>query len=263
LACIGLLKLYSQKMQASTAILESMIKFIQAHGDERVTDIRRQAANDFTVGKEKTIEAEKKRLSEQFQKDLAAAEIQFKIEKSAQQNQQRIDKMRRINELVEGLQHEAKLKMHAKMTTDQTAYRTLLKNLLVQGLIRLIEADVTLRCRKSDVAHVEAIIDPAIKQYKELMITQVKALKGREDIPCKVKVDKEHFLPEWNEADQANSCLGGFVMYCKKNRITCSQTLDDRIAMTYQQAIPQIRTALFPSLIKPEKAKPVPHERGH
>ena len=44
-------------------------------------------------------------------------------------------------------------------------------------------------------------------------------------------------------------------MYCKKNRITCSQTLDDRIAMTYQQAIPQIRVQLFPSLIKPEKVK--------
>lgn len=90
-------------MQASGAILDSMIKFIQAHGDERVNEIKRQAANDFTVGKEKTIEAEKKRLVDQFQKDLAAAEVNFKIEKSAQQNQQRIDKMRKINELVEGL----------------------------------------------------------------------------------------------------------------------------------------------------------------
>lgn len=73
-------------MQASGAILDSMIKFIQAHGDERVNEIKRQAANDFTVGKEKTIEAEKKRLSEQFAKDLASAEVNFKIEKSAQQN---------------------------------------------------------------------------------------------------------------------------------------------------------------------------------
>ena len=95
-------------MQASGQILDSMIKFIKAHGDERVAEIRRQANNDFTVGKEKTIEAEKKRLVEQYQKDLANAEVNFKIEKSALQNQQRIDKMRRINELVEGLQHDAK-----------------------------------------------------------------------------------------------------------------------------------------------------------
>jgi len=119
------------------------------------------------------------------------------------------------------------------MSTNSGAYRDLLKNLLIQGLIRLIEADVTLRCRKSDVAHVEAIIEPAIAEYKKLMLSQVKALKGRDDIPCKVKVDKANFLPEWNSEDKLNSCLGGFVMYCKKNRITCSQTLDDRMAMTY------------------------------
>jgi V-type H+-transporting ATPase subunit E len=148
-----------------------MIKFIKAHGDERVAEIKRQAANDFTVGKEKTIEAEKKRLVEQYQKELAAAEVNFKIEKSALQNQQRIDKMRRINELVEGLQHDAKVKMHDKMSKDTAAYKKLLKQLLIQGLIRLIEADVTLRCRKSDVAHVESIIDDAIKEYKKLMMS--------------------------------------------------------------------------------------------
>jgi hypothetical protein len=43
-----------------------MINFIKAHGEERVSEIKRQASNDFTVGKEKTIEAEKKRLVEQF-----------------------------------------------------------------------------------------------------------------------------------------------------------------------------------------------------
>lgn len=94
------------------------------------------------------------------------------------------------------------------------------------------------------------------------MLSQVKALKGRDDIPCKVKVDKEHFLPEWKAEEQSSSCLGGFVMYCKKNRITCSQTLDDRIAMTFQQAIPQIRVELFPSLIKPEKVREH-KERNH
>jgi hypothetical protein len=114
-------------MQASSAILDSMIKFIQAHGNERVEEIKRQAGNDFTVGKEKTIEAEKKRLVEQYQKDLANAEINFKIEKSAQQNAQRIEKMKKINELVESLQREAKLQMHATMSKNAAAYKKLLQ----------------------------------------------------------------------------------------------------------------------------------------
>jgi V-type H+-transporting ATPase subunit E len=59
--------------------------------------------------------------------------------------------MRKINELVESLAKEAKNKLHAKMSKDENAYKKLLKQLLIQGLIRLIEGDVTLRCRKSDV----------------------------------------------------------------------------------------------------------------
>ena len=82
------------------------------------------------------------------------------------------------------------------------------------------------------------------------MLSQVKALDGKDDIPCNVTIDPKHHLPEYNEDNPTNSCLGGFVMYAKKNRIVCSQTLDDRLAMTYQQAIPQMRAVLFPSLAK-------------
>ena len=65
-------------------ILTSMIAFIQAHGKERVQEINMQMENDFVVQKEKMIEAEKKRLYEQFNKDLNIAEINLKIEKSAE-----------------------------------------------------------------------------------------------------------------------------------------------------------------------------------
>ena len=94
------------------------------------------------------------------------------------------------------------------------------------------------------------MIDDAVAEYKKLMLSQVKALEGKDDIPCTVSIDDKNRLPEYNENDPTNSCLGGFVMYCRKNRIVCSCTLDDRIEMAYQQSIPQIRAALFPSLVK-------------
>jgi len=81
----------------------------------------------------------------------------------------------------------------------------------------------------------------------------VKALEGKEDIPCNVTVDKENFLPDYNPEDPTNSCIGGFVMYAKRNRIVCSQKLDDRIQLTYQMAIPEMRASLFPSLVQGSK----------
>ena len=85
------------------------------------------------------------------------------------------------------------------------------------------------------------------------MLSQVAALEGKDDIPCVVIVDDNNFLPEYNAQDPTNSCLGGFVMYARKNRIVCSQTLDDRLAMTFQQSIPAMRATLFPSLTKKAK----------
>ena len=205
------------------------------------------------MDREKTIEAEKKRLDEQFTKDINIAEVNLKIERSAELNKTRISKMRRTNELVESLQLAAKKQLAEKIAEDNDAYAELLKNLLVQGLIKLIEPTVTLRVRESDKDLIEGLIDDAIAEYKELMLAQVKALEGKDDIPCKVLIDENNWLPEWNEEDPAHSCLGGFVMYCRKNRIVCSQTLDDRMEIVYQQAIPQIRSLLFPSLRKEKK----------
>lgn len=112
---------------------------------------------------------------------------------------------------------------------------------------------MTLRCRQSDVGILSSIIDEAVQEYKDKMLAEVKALEGKDDIPCTVTVDEVRFLPEFNPEDPTNSCLGGFVMYARKNRIVCSQTLDDRLAMTFQQSIPQMRASLFPCLTKVRK----------
>jgi len=153
--------------------------------------------------------------------------------------------------LVESLQGAAGIQMAERLANNPDEHATLLKNLLVQGLIKLIEPKVTLRCRETDVEILSGVVDEAVAEYKESMLRQVKALEGKDDIPCVVTVDDEHFLPELNAADPTNSCLGGFVMYARKNRIVCSQKLDDRLAMTFQQSIPAMRANLFPSLSKP------------
>ena len=50
--------------------MNGMIEFIRTQGKERVQQIHAQMDNDFTVQSEKMIQAEKKRLSDQMNKDL-------------------------------------------------------------------------------------------------------------------------------------------------------------------------------------------------
>ena len=85
------------------------------------------------------------------------------------------------------------------------------------------------------------------------MLAQVKKLEGLDDMKCEVTIDEQDkkgrdlYLPEWDENNMSNSCLGGFLLLCRKNRIVCNQTLDERVQLVYDKAIPMIRQNLFPS----------------
>lgn len=101
-------------------------------------------------------------------------------------------------------------------------------------------------------------------EYKALMKKEVKVFKDRE-VPCKVELDHVKFLPEYNEQEGVDSCMGGFICHARKGRIVCSNTLDDRLQLCYQEAIPDIRRLLFPSFKKKEaQAKPAEVKKhGH
>ena len=198
------------QIDQSSQILQSMINFIKSHGDERVNEIEDEAREMFNIEKEKLIESEKSRLEEKHTKDLQNEEVKMKIARSAEVNKARIEKMRRTADLVDSRLFDAKVKMQQKMQDEPDSYAALLEQMLVQGLIKMIEPKVILKVRQSDLDAVKGIIDGAIEKYKAAMLDQVKALTGRDDIPCEVLVDEKNFLPEWNAEDQKNSCLGGF-----------------------------------------------------
>jgi V-type H+-transporting ATPase subunit E len=207
--------------QQSDRIMAGMIAFINTQGRERVEQIERQTNDEFTAMSQKKLLDKSEELKDQMLKDVANAEVKAKIAQSKRMNEARINRMRETNTLVESLQGAAGERMAERLSRDSNAYATLLKNLLVQGLIKLIENKVTLRCRASDVSILQSVISDAVSEYQTSMREQVKALEGREP-PCTVTIDEEKFLPEYNRNDPTNSCLGGFVMYCRKNRIVCS-----------------------------------------
>ena len=115
-------------------------------------------------------------------------------------------------------------------------------------MIKLIEGTIYIRCREADKGLIEDIQDEAISTYREMMVSQVKRFEGKaaEDLPCNIIIDTR-FL-ESIEDNEASGCLGGFKLFAKKGRIVCSQTLDDRIDLCFQAAIPAIRHMLFPSM---------------
>ena len=104
-----------------------------------------------------------------------------------------------------------------------------------------MEGEVTLRVRKSDLDLLKQVMEPATKEYKAIMQKEVLALKGK-DIPLKLIIDEKNYLPEYSENEGQDSCMGGLVLTCRRGRIVCSNTLDERLSLCYQEAIPDIRS---------------------
>merc|ERR1711918_98389 len=81
-----------------------------------------------------------------------------------------------------------------------------LKNLIVQGLLMLLEGQVSIRCRKQDERTVQGVFSGAQQDYAGVIKQETGASKS-----CTLSMDSE-YLPD--------SCLGGVMLLCQGGKIT-------------------------------------------
>jgi len=108
-----------------------------------------------------------------------------------------------------------------------------------------MEATVIIKCRKSDLELVKEILKEVSDTYAKRLSEEIPKLKGK-TIKCNITVSEKDFLPELNSKESGlASCLGGIELMAYKNRIICNNTLDARLDLCYQSALPEIREILF------------------
>jgi V-type H+-transporting ATPase subunit E len=123
-------------------VLDSMIQFISNHGQEQAEQLEREADQEFTIECEKIIGSEKERLNKIFETRLEQEGVEMKIKKSAVLNKQRIKKMVERNKWAEESFKESQTKLQQRMSDNPDEYKEILKKLIVQGLIKLMEGKV-------------------------------------------------------------------------------------------------------------------------
>jgi len=106
--------------------------------------------------------------------------------------------------------------------------------LIIQGLIKLLESEVNIVCRREDVELVKDCIHSAKEQFSKLMHEQTVKFKNLE---TNITVDEKYNLPEY--------IIGGIMMTAMKSKIRVDNTLDKRLELLRQSAIPEIRKLLF------------------
>merc|ERR1712176_707516 len=118
------------------------------------------------------------------------------IAKSMTINKKRLEKIKARQEVMSGIADEAKNKLKQQGGTPE-----FLTKLIVQGLLMLLEKEVTVRCRKEDAAKVKGVLENAQAEYAKVVKTET----GK-DVQVALKVDDQASLPPAPTGGDGPSC---------------------------------------------------------
>ncbi|MCO5547798.1 hypothetical protein L7F22_001250 [Adiantum nelumboides] len=215
--------------------VQQMVRFIKQEAEEKANEISVSAEEEFNIEKLQIVEAEKRKIKQEYERKEKQLEIRKRIDYSMQLNASRLKVLQAQDDLVQGMK-EAAEKQLASVAHHHQNYRKILRELMVQALLRLKEPSLLLRCRESDADHVFEVLEDAKNEYME---------KANVD-NVHIHVDNQKFLPPAQDPKRPDHffCSGGVVLASKDGRIVCENTLDARLGVVFKQKLPEIRRRL-------------------
>ncbi|KAK4747901.1 hypothetical protein SAY87_014487 [Trapa incisa] len=220
--------------------IQQMVRFIRQEAEEKANEISVSAEEEFNIEKLQLVEAEKKKIRQEYERKEKQVEIRKKIEYSMQLNASRIKVLQAQDDVVDSMK-EAAGKVLLKAGGDHHVYKKLLKDLIVQSLLRLKEPAVLLRCRKDDVHLLKSVLDSAGEEY---------AQKANVHLPA-IEIDQHVYLPPAPSHNNTSDlfCSGGVVLASQDGKIVCENTLDARLDVVFRKKLPEIRKWLFGQVV--------------
>ncbi|CAI0441266.1 unnamed protein product [Linum tenue] len=216
--------------------IQQMCRFIRQEAEEKANEISVSAEEEFNIEKLQLLEAEKKKIRQEYERKEKQVDVRKKIEYSMQLNASRIKVLQAQDDVVNSMKESA-AKDLLNVCRDDYKYKKLLQDLIVQSLLRLKEPAVLLRCREADVNLVESVLDSAKEEYAE---------KAQVHAP-EILLDHQIYLPPApsHHNVHALSCSGGVVLASRDGKIVFENTLDARLDVVFRQKLPVIRKLLF------------------
>ncbi|OWM81601.1 V-type proton ATPase subunit E2 [Punica granatum] len=216
--------------------IQQMIRFIRQEAEEKANEISVSAEEEFNIEKLQIVDSEKKKIRQEYERKAKQVEVRKKIEYSMQLNACRLKYLQAQDDVVNSMK-EAATKELLRVSNNKNSYKKLLKDLIVQSLLRLKEPAVLLRCREVDRKLVESILEKAKKEYADKAKTQ----------PPTITLGEGVFLPPPPKSADSHepSCSGGVVLASQDGKIVCENTLDARLDVVFRQKLPEIRKRLL------------------
>lgn len=144
-------------------------------------------------------------------------------EQSNQTNKSRLKLLQTREQHLQSLFDATKDKLD-ELTADQDKYKKLLTQLILQGLLQLMETKVTVTVKSNDVQMAQDAAKEAEKAFKE---------KSGRDTSVTV------------QEGLGKESVGGLILAGYGGKITINNTLEERLRLLEDRMLPEIRLDLF------------------
>lgn len=220
------------------AKIYQMIEMIKKEAKEESEQIIAEARQKVQKEKNKNYSQAYDLLLAEFEEREMNDTTQRRLELSRKTNETRLDVQKHRSVLLAELKEETENRLREAIK-DTKKYRVLMKSLIFEGAVRMLESEVAILCREKDRKLVEGLFEEIEGEFAVFM----KANMGK-DIGTKFTVITEKAMEE--------SQIGGAVLYCNRYRTVFNNSLKSRLDLGFESSIPDIRRILFPKLAKKE-----------
>lgn len=202
-----------------------MKAFIEKEAQEKAKEIRLKADEEYEIEKSSIVRSETAAIDSAFEQKLKKASLAQQITKSTIGNKTRLkvlaEKEKVLNEIFE--QAEKSL---VELASKKGEYKTILAGLIEEALYALHEDTVVLKVREADVALAKEVAGDAAKKFEE-----------NSKFPVLITVDEANFLDA--------TLAGGVIASNKTGKIQVDNTLEERLKLLSEEALPGVRLELF------------------
>ena len=210
-----------------------IVRSIWKNTFDKILEIKISNKRALTEMREKIMNEEKKKIDLKYKKQYDGQYTENKIEVSTAKNQSNLEKMKKKNDLVNKIMEETLEKIKEFANPNNKEYQNLLKQLIVESMVKLLESTCYLQIRKEDEKYVKSILKECEENYSNFMKKETSR-----DYNCKLIIDNEYYDNEF----------GGVKLMNSDKKIILGNGLQNRLMLCKEQHLPEIKKMLFPKV---------------
>jgi len=212
--------------------IEQMANFILNEAKDKAAEMEAKTLEDFNIEKLKKVQHMKEKVRQDTTKKQTQMRTQKAVEQSQAANKCRLRKAATAAAMVDKVQDDT-IKKIQHLSDDSKNYGELIRDLMVEGAMMLLEEELIIRVRGQDAALAEEYFSQVEARYlKTLKVAGVPA----DTTSLKMKLDKEAL---------SNNCAGGVMIYSTDMRIEVDNTLETRLKLAVSEKMPELKALLF------------------